>query len=206
MNTSTYVGAIIALIIVIGGGFYLFSTPAPTPVPVVETPQGPVVVAEGEHCGGNMMNAPVCGTGFHCAKNPASNVPMGDVGGLCVKDNPALYVDGNLLLGADATTTLGKYLIGYNGMTLYTFTKDKVGTSTCYGQCAENWLPYVVEATSSLANIQAGITGKVGSITRTDGTIQVMYKGWPLYFFVHDTKSGDTTGQAVNKVWYVVKP
>jgi predicted lipoprotein with Yx(FWY)xxD motif len=208
MKITTLISLFVALLVIVGGFYFWSSTVTPKPAPVVETPQpqGPVTVNEGEHCGGNMMNAPICATGLHCAKDPASNLPMGDVGGLCVKDNPALYIEGNLLLGTDATTTLGKYLIAYNGMTLYTFTKDKVGTTTCYGQCAENWPPYIVEATSSLTNIQEGVTGKVGSVTRADGTLQVTYKGWPLYFFGNDKVSGDTKGQAINKVWYVVKP
>ena len=205
MKITSLVTLFVALLVIVGGLYY-WNNSAPAPAPVVETPKVPAVVAEGEMCGGNMMNAPVCAAGLHCAPAPGSNLPMGDVGGLCVKDNPALYIDGNLLLGTDATTTLGTYLIGYNGMTLYTFTKDKMGTTTCYGTCAENWLPYVVTSTSSLANIQSGVTGKVDSVTRVDGAFQVTYKGWPLYFYVKDVASGDTMGQNVNKTWFVVKP
>lgn len=46
--------------------------------------EAPPVVALGEHCGGNMMNAPVCAEGLHCAATPGSHLPMGDVGGTCV--------------------------------------------------------------------------------------------------------------------------
>ena len=38
----------------------------------------------GEHCGGNMMNAPICGAGYHCAPSAGSHLPFGDVGGTCV--------------------------------------------------------------------------------------------------------------------------
>jgi predicted lipoprotein with Yx(FWY)xxD motif len=34
----------------------------------------------------------------------------------------------------------------------------------------------------------------------------VTYNDKPLYTFVGDTKSGDTTGQAVGGVWYIVNP
>jgi predicted lipoprotein with Yx(FWY)xxD motif len=200
---------IVVVLIVIGGGAYFLlhiNSAKYTPEPVVTTDNTPKVVAEGEHCGGNMANAPTCSTGLHCAPEPGTNLPFGDVGGICVKDNPAQYVSGNLLLGADATTTLGKYLIAYNGMTLYTYSKDKTGTSTCSDQCAVNWPPYVVASADSLSNIQAGVTGKVGTITRADGSMQVTYNGKPLYFFAKDAKSGDTTGQNVGKVWFVVKP
>jgi predicted lipoprotein with Yx(FWY)xxD motif len=51
-----------------------------------------------------------------------------------------------------------------------------------------------------------GVTGKLGTTTRTDGSLQVTYNDQPLYFFVGDTKAGDTTGQGVGNVWYVVNP
>ncbi len=116
------------------------------------------------------------------------------------------YIEGNLLLGTDATSTLGTYLIGYNGMTLYRYAPDAANISNCSGGCATTWPPYTIASTSALANIQAGITGKVSSIVRADGTMQVTYKGQPLYFYIKDAKSGDTTGQNVGGVWFVVKP
>ena len=44
----------------------------------------------------------------------------------------------------------------------------------------------------------------VGSFERDDGTIQATYDGWPLYYFAQDQEPGDTTGQAVNDVWWVI--
>jgi hypothetical protein len=44
------------------------------------------IAGPGERCGGNMMNAPICGTGYHCTPTPGSNLPFGDVGGTCVKN------------------------------------------------------------------------------------------------------------------------
>ena len=41
------------------------------------------VVGPGEHCGGNIMNAPVCDAGYYCAPTPGSTLPFGDVGGTC---------------------------------------------------------------------------------------------------------------------------
>ncbi len=37
----------------------------------------------GEHCGGNMATALTCIPSYHCAPDPASHLPFGDVGGLC---------------------------------------------------------------------------------------------------------------------------
>ncbi len=46
----------------------------------------PPVSSTGEHCGGNLANASVCATGLHCAPDPESQLPAGDVGGICVED------------------------------------------------------------------------------------------------------------------------
>lgn len=116
--------------------------------------------------------------------------------------DPALYVSGNLLLGADGTS---KHLIAYNGMTLYTFDKDTAGGSACTDACAANWPPYIVASADALANVQAGVTGKVTTIMRADGSMQVAYDGKPLYFWIQDKQSGDMTGDGVNG-FAVAKP
>ncbi len=95
---------------------------------------------------------------------------------------------------------LGMYLVTPDGMTLYFFKNDTPGNSTCYGMCAENWPPYapsslVIPSTLNLTDFQF--------IQRNDGTIQLVYKGHPLYLWIHDEKRGDTTGQGVHGVWYV---
>lgn len=42
------------------------------------------VVGEGMRCGGNMVGAPICADGAHCAPSPGVRLPFGDVGGTCV--------------------------------------------------------------------------------------------------------------------------
>jgi hypothetical protein len=41
---------------------------------------------------------------------------------------------------------------------------------------------------------------------RSDGSSQVTYGGWPLYYYSGDAAPGDVNGQGVNGVWYVVSP
>ena len=45
---------------------------------------------------------------------------------------------------------------------------------------------------------RAGITGQVGTITRSDGTTQATYDGHPLYTFVGDKAPGKNTGNGLN--------
>jgi predicted lipoprotein with Yx(FWY)xxD motif len=49
----------------------------------------------------------------------------------------------------------------------------------------------------------------LGTITRDDGTMQVTYNGWPLYFFHEDAAAGDTNGQGIDEfggLWWLVSP
>jgi len=102
--------------------------------------------------------------------------------------------------------TLGAVLADSEGRTLYRFTRDVINTSSaCYGTCADRWPPVLVEDGIPLAG--EGVNGGLlGILTRTDGKQQVMYNGMPLYYFANDTAAGQTNGQGVNNVWYIVKP
>lgn len=97
---------------------------------------------------------------------------------------------------------LGEILTDVKGMTLYRYTKDTGSTSNCYNACATNWPPLLVSSGEPVA--PDGLAGKLGTTTRKDGSKQVTYNGVPLYYFAADKKPGDTTGQNVGKVWFVV--
>ena len=112
---------------------------------------------------------------------------------------------GGLTLGVITDTKLGKYLIGNNGKTLYTYAKDTPGVSTCSGTCAQNWPPYTVPP-DMIFNLEAEVAGGANSMIRADGKVQVTYNGMPLYFYKGDTVSGDAKGHGVGGLWSVVKP
>lgn len=101
--------------------------------------------------------------------------------------------------------TLGAYLAGENGRTLYVLTTDKPGFSTCTGGCATNWPPFTVNAGDAVVGA-TGITGAFATITRDDGTSQVTFGGAPLYYFAGDSAAGDVNGQGSGGVWFVVSP
>jgi predicted lipoprotein with Yx(FWY)xxD motif len=100
---------------------------------------------------------------------------------------------------------LGQFLVDSKGMTLYMFTNDTEGVSNCADECAVNWPPLTV-ANADLIGAGAGATGELGTIERADGTLQVTYNGMPLYYWKDDAAPGDTTGQGVGDVWFVVPP
>jgi predicted lipoprotein with Yx(FWY)xxD motif len=105
------------------------------------------------------------------------------------------------------TSSLGAFLTDATGRTLYLFEKDTGTKSTCYGACAQGWPPLLTTGTPAAS---AGASASMlGTVKRTDGTVQVTYAGHPLYYFVEDTKPGDIKGeglQAFGAGWDLVSP
>lgn len=98
---------------------------------------------------------------------------------------------------------LGPYLTDSKGMTLYYFKKDSPGKSVCTGPCLEMWPSFYAKEIS----VPEKLNGKdFGTITREDGEKQSTYKGYPLYYYHGDSNPGDTTGQGVSNIWFVVNP
>jgi predicted lipoprotein with Yx(FWY)xxD motif len=108
-----------------------------------------------------------------------------------------------LAIAHDAT--LGDHLVGPDGKTLYLFTKDSPRTSACSDTCAATWPP-LLAGDGGAPTAAAGITGKIGTITRGDGRVQVTLSDVPLYTYSGDTAEGQTTGQGFGGFWFVVSP
>jgi predicted lipoprotein with Yx(FWY)xxD motif len=94
-------------------------------------------------------------------------------------------------------TSKGKVLTDGAGMTLYTYNPDAAGSgkSVCTGGCLAEW-PAVI-ATSAPSGV-SGASGAFALIKRDDGSMQVSYKGKPLYRFVDDKAPGDATGDGMD--------
>ena len=101
-----------------------------------------------------------------------------------------------------ATIGGAKVLTNAKGFTVYWFGPDTSSTSNCNGSCATYWPPVKGPATA-----RPGVTGKLGTITRSDGTTQATYQGHPLYTYVSDTAPGQAKGNGLNVsggVWHEV--
>ena len=103
----------------------------------------------------------------------------------------------------DARTVDGRALLtNSKGITLYTFAPDHLNKSVCYGDCATYWPPVPGGMSAG-----PGVTGTIGTITRTDGTSQATFDGHPLYTYIGDHAPGQDGGNNVNLnggVWHVV--
>lgn len=130
---------------------------------------------------------------------PASQVPASEAP--ASEAPPASAATGGTSI-ALVTSALGSILVDAAGKTVYGFKADAAGTSTCYDECAANWPPLLAtDAASAGTGLDAAL---LTTIDRTDGTKQLKYGDWPLYYFAADAAAGDTNGQGKGDVWYVV--
>jgi predicted lipoprotein with Yx(FWY)xxD motif len=134
--------------------------------------------------------------------------PAGDIigmdSGAGTEGEGEAAAEGEAEISVSSNEEFGEFLVGNDGMTLYMFTKDEPNKSNCAGDCLVNWPPLLTQGEPVLGE---GVDpALVGTAELEDGSMIVTYNGMPLYYWVKDTKAGDTTGQAVGDVWWVVSP
>ena len=98
---------------------------------------------------------------------------------------------GNMVLSRTISGTA--VLTNSKGLTLYWFGPDTSTTSKCTGTCATYWPPVTGPVTAG-----PGVTGTLGTITRSDGAVQATYDGHPLYTYVGDSAPGQNKGNGLN--------
>ena len=108
------------------------------------------------------------------------------------------------VLVKSASSSLGTILVDSQGMTLYHLSGEQNGKFICTGTaCLGVWHPLIAPSSGAPAG---GEVGSLGTVKRPEGTMQVTYKGTPLYTFTGDQQSGETKGQGIKDVgtWSVV--
>lgn len=107
---------------------------------------------------------------------------------------------------------LGSYLTDGQGNTLYYFSMDVTGSNNCgAAACAAQWPVFYAPTITAGTGLNTSdfTTGKTAG-----GQSQTFYKGWPLYYYASTAASGQsvreqpgqTQGNGVGNVWYVVRP
>ncbi|MEJ2667617.1 MAG: c-type cytochrome [Deinococcales bacterium] len=105
---------------------------------------------------------------------------------------------------ADVAPRYGLHLTDANGMSLYLLTRDAQGASTCTGDCATNWPPLIVKGTPVAGKgVDASL---LGTVKRSDGSLQVTYNGWPLYTYIRDHKVGEVNGEGLGNLFWIIDP
>jgi predicted lipoprotein with Yx(FWY)xxD motif len=128
-----------------------------------------------------------------CASSASSTAttPNTPAAGASSSSAPAGAAGGNTV--TEKTIGSQQVLVDSQGMTLYWFAIDTPTKSNCSGQCATYWPVVKGPLTAG-----SGVTGTLGTITRSDGTKQATYLGHPLYTYVGDKSPGQATGNGKN--------
>jgi predicted lipoprotein with Yx(FWY)xxD motif len=96
-----------------------------------------------------------------------------------------------------ASNSLGTILVNSQGMTLYHLSGEVNGKFICTSTaCLGVWHPLI----ASSSGTPSGEVGSLGIVKRPEGTMQVTYKGTPLYTFTGDHQAGETKGQGIKDV------
>ena len=106
-----------------------------------------------------------------------------------------------------ASSNLGRILVDSHGRTLYLFAKDRHGKSSCSGLCAGYWPALTTKGKPKAVN--GARQALLSTTRRSDGRMQVTYRGHPLYRFSGDSAAGQTSGQGLTDFgggWWVVSP
>jgi predicted lipoprotein with Yx(FWY)xxD motif len=120
---------------------------------------------------------------------------------------PSFNVTG---LAQDITINIHKasdtvsFLTDGQGISLYISLSDTPGKSNCTGDCLTSWKPLLVNG--RVIPGSGVLQANLGVITLPNGTHQVTYLGSPLYTYYKDINPGDTSGQGIAGVWFLVTP
>lgn len=110
-----------------------------------------------------------------------------------------------LIVKAAKRGKLGTILITASGYTLYRFTPDSSKKLACVGACTLAWPPLVLPKGVTHATAGSGVEQSLLGTRKRGTSLQVTYKGLPLYRYAADTAPGQTNGQGVGGTWFVVK-
>ena len=136
-------------------------------------------------------------------------VSLGIMMALCA---PTLAQTADAPLATKTHAEEGTYLIAGNGFAVYLFKADVQGNgapaqSACEGDCLATWPP--VLADGEPVGSEAVNASLLDTMTRSDGTVQVTYNGWPLYYYAEDMTEEDINGhdlESFGEDWYLIGP
>jgi predicted lipoprotein with Yx(FWY)xxD motif len=95
-------------------------------------------------------------------------------------------------------------LTNAKGLTLYYFTSDSATQSALSRNCLRVWPPLLFSGSGGPTS-SSSLSGKLSVQTDVNGN-QIEYNGHPLYTFSGDSAPGQTNGEGLYGVWFVVTP
>jgi predicted lipoprotein with Yx(FWY)xxD motif len=110
----------------------------------------------------------------------------------------------DVIINTSTDPSSQKYLVDNRRRALYISLEDSPGVSNCGRACQAQWRPLL--ATGRIVPGAGVARAKLGVLIHPDGSRQITYAGLPLYTYVNDTESGDTKGQGLDGLWFLVNP
>jgi len=116
---------------------------------------------------------------------------------------PTTPIPGPYTVHVASKPLIGNYLADPRGRTLYYTVSDRPGYSNLPDEALSSWPVFyvadiIVPPSLNLADF--------GTFTRDNNVKQTTYRGYPLYYFIQDKIAGDTFGNKLGGVWFVVNP
>jgi predicted lipoprotein with Yx(FWY)xxD motif len=108
---------------------------------------------------------------------------------------PAGSAPAALTVQVASTADYGEVLTDAAGLTLY----HPAGSGCA---CETRYHPVLVRP-GQMLRLPVLLPGRLGTLTRPGGTLQLTYDGAPLYLFSGDHAPGDVTGVSAN--WTIIK-
>jgi len=151
-----------------------------------------------------------CSSGASASPNAtvAANSPEATIAATPAASTPAATPAASAATAYEVdvvTDALGAHVTGEDGKTLYLRTSDPAGGTSCTAACATSWPPFTLDAGETVTG-GTGVTGAFTTFARPDGSMQVTIDGHALYYFSGDSAAGQTNGQGIAGVWFVVSP
>jgi predicted lipoprotein with Yx(FWY)xxD motif len=143
-----------------------------------------------------------------CAQQPTLSTTTGSSSSpTATSSSPTATSSSNALIHTATATVKGTsetILTNAQGLTLYYRTTDNPPSKVCSGTCAGAWPPILFTGSGSPTS-STQLSGKLTAVTDANGS-QVEYNGHPLYTFASDSAPGQTNGEGVGGIWFVVTP
>jgi predicted lipoprotein with Yx(FWY)xxD motif len=108
-------------------------------------------------------------------------------------------------IGIRIDADYGQVLTDQLGFTLYWYDEDRVGTSNCTGECLDHWRPLLWDPGLTNEEVLAQVdNGPLGFIVRPGIGLQVLWDGYPAYYWEGDSQPGEVNGQGIDNHWWVL--
>jgi predicted lipoprotein with Yx(FWY)xxD motif len=148
-----------------------------------------------------LLLMPAIAVALAACSNDSTTTTAPAGGGTSSSSSPSGAMSGATVQTTD-NADFGTILTDADGHTLYLFEQDQGTTTACTTGCSSTWPALTATGTPTAGD---GVDGSLlGTAKQADGSMQVTYNGHLVYRYSGDTAPGQTNGEGIGGVWFVV--